>query len=168
MDPWFALFAHFLLLSLLAIGGAITVAPDMHRVLVDGLGLLTDAQFNASIAIAQAAPGPNVLFVAVMGYQAAGLAGAVGAGRVGSAVGWSLSTGPAALVLGVGREAGSWKSCTEPGVWACAAVALSIAGSSVGSRAMRASRPDVLDGVFVMSPMRSRVSNPSPAGVNAG
>ena len=76
MDPWFALFAHFLLLSLLAIGGAITVAPDMHRVLVDGLGLLTDAQFNASIAIAQAAPGPNVLFVAVMGYQAAGLAGA--------------------------------------------------------------------------------------------
>src|SRR5262249_42245664 len=32
--------------------------------------------FNASIAIAQAAPGPNVLFVAVMGYQAAGLAGA--------------------------------------------------------------------------------------------
>ena len=32
-------------------------------------------QFNASIAIAQAAPGPNVLFVAVLGYQTAGLAG---------------------------------------------------------------------------------------------
>lgn len=71
-----ALFGHFLLLSLLAIGGAITVAPDMHRVLVGQMGLLDDAQFNASIAIAQAAPGPNVLFVAVMGYQAAGLAGA--------------------------------------------------------------------------------------------
>ncbi len=73
---WLALFGHFLLLSLLAIGGAITVAPDMHRVMVDQMGLLTDAQFNASIAIAQASPGPNVLFVAVMGYQAAGLAGA--------------------------------------------------------------------------------------------
>ncbi len=48
----------------------------MHRVLVDRLGLLSDTQFTASIAIAQAAPGPNVLFVAVMGYQAAGLAGA--------------------------------------------------------------------------------------------
>jgi chromate transporter len=71
-----ALFSHFLLLSLLSIGGAITVAPDMHRVMVNQMGLLSDAQFNASIAIAQASPGPNVLFVAVMGYQAAGLAGA--------------------------------------------------------------------------------------------
>ncbi len=70
------LFGHFLLLSLLSIGGAITVAPDMHRVMVDEMGMLSDAQFNASIAIAQASPGPNVLFVAVMGYQAAGLAGA--------------------------------------------------------------------------------------------
>jgi chromate transporter len=71
-----ALFGHILLLSLLAIGGAITVAPDMHRVLVGEMGLLSDTQFNASIAIAQASPGPNVLFVAVMGYQAAGLPGA--------------------------------------------------------------------------------------------
>jgi len=71
-----ALFGHFLLLSLLAIGGAIVVAPDMHRVMVTQMGLITDAQFNASIAIAQASPGPNVLFVAVMGYQAAGLVGA--------------------------------------------------------------------------------------------
>jgi chromate transporter len=74
---WLALFGHFLLLSLLSIGGAITVVPDMHRVLVAQMGLLTDAQFSASIAIAQASPGPNVLFVAVMGYQAAGLAGAL-------------------------------------------------------------------------------------------
>jgi chromate transporter len=73
---WLALFGHFLLLSLLAIGGAITVAPDMHRVLVEQMALLSDAQFNASIAIAQAAPGPNILFVAAMGYQAAGVLGA--------------------------------------------------------------------------------------------
>jgi chromate transporter len=71
-----ALFSHFLLLSLLAVGGAIVLAPEMHRLLVDDMHQLTDAQFNASIAIAQAAPGPNVLFVAVLGYQAAGLAGA--------------------------------------------------------------------------------------------
>ena len=74
---WFTLFGNFLLFSLLSIGGAITVAPEMHRLLVDQMHLLTDAQFSASIAIAQAAPGPNILFVAVMGYQAAGLAGAV-------------------------------------------------------------------------------------------
>lgn len=75
LATWLALFGHFLLLSLLAIGGAIVVAPDMHRVLVGKFGLLDDAQFNASIAIAQAAPGPNVLFVAAMGYQAGGLLG---------------------------------------------------------------------------------------------
>jgi chromate transporter len=74
---WLALFGHFLLLSLLSIGGAITVASDMQRVLVSQMALLTDAQFNASIAIAQASPGPNVLFVAVMGYQAAGIMGAL-------------------------------------------------------------------------------------------
>jgi chromate transporter len=73
------LFGHFVSLSLLAIGGAITTAPDMHRYLVTQQGWLTDAQFTGSIAIAQAAPGPNILFVAVMGYQAAGLAGCAAA-----------------------------------------------------------------------------------------
>lgn len=71
-----ALFGHFVLLSLLSIGGAIAVAPDMHRVMVHDMGVLTDAQFTSSIAIAQALPGPNVLFVAVLGYQTAGLTGA--------------------------------------------------------------------------------------------
>ena len=70
------LFNHFLMLSLLAIGGAITTAPDMHRFLVTEHHWLTDAQFNASIAIAQAAPGPNVLFVAVLGWNTAGAWGA--------------------------------------------------------------------------------------------
>ena len=66
---WFALFGHFLSLSLLAVGGAITTAPDMHRYLVDQRGWMTDPQFTASVAIAQAAPGPNVLFVALMGWN---------------------------------------------------------------------------------------------------
>ena len=65
-------FAHFLVLSLLAIGGAITTAPGMHRFLVDEHHWISDAQFTASIAIAQAAPGPNVLFVAVLGWNVAG------------------------------------------------------------------------------------------------
>jgi chromate transporter len=37
---------------------------------------LTDAQFSAGIAIAQAAPGPNLLFVPVLGFAVAGLPGA--------------------------------------------------------------------------------------------
>ena len=68
------LFGHFLLLSLLAVGGAITTAPDMHRYLVTQQHWLSDAQFTSSIAIAQAAPGPNVLFVAVLGILIASIA----------------------------------------------------------------------------------------------
>jgi chromate transporter len=72
---WLALFTHFLMLSLLAVGGAITTAPDMQRYLVHEQGWLGDAQFSASVALAQAAPGPNVLFVAVLGFNVGGLAG---------------------------------------------------------------------------------------------
>ena len=68
-SDWLAMFGHFMTLSLLSIGGAITTAPDMHRYLVDRQHWLTDPQFNASVAIAQAAPGPNVLFVALMGWH---------------------------------------------------------------------------------------------------
>lgn len=70
------LFGHFLVLSLLAVGGAITTAPDMQRYLVREQGWLSDAEFTASVALAQAAPGPNVLFVAVLGWNVAGPVGA--------------------------------------------------------------------------------------------
>ncbi len=66
---WLALFLHFASLSLLGVGGAITTSPDMHRFLVDRQGWLSDAQFSSSIALAQAAPGPNILFVALMGWN---------------------------------------------------------------------------------------------------
>jgi chromate transporter len=81
---WLALLTHFLSLSLLAVGGVISTVPEMHRRLVDEHQWLTDGQFNASIAIAQAAPGPNVLFVALMGWHV-GLnsGGGLGAGWVG-------------------------------------------------------------------------------------
>ena len=66
---WWGLFLQYLMLSLLSIGGAISTTPEMHRYLVDQNHWLTQPQFNASIAIAQAAPGPNVLFVALMGWN---------------------------------------------------------------------------------------------------
>ena len=71
------LFAHFLVLSLLAVGGVITTAPGMHRYVAIEHAWMSDAQFTASIAIAQAAPGPNVLFVAVIGWNVAGPLGAL-------------------------------------------------------------------------------------------
>ncbi len=81
---WLALFSHFASLSLLAVGGAITTVPDMHRYLVNERHWLTEAQFTSSIAMAQAAPGPNVLFVALMGWN------------IGVNAGGGLAAGPAA------------------------------------------------------------------------
>jgi chromate transporter len=72
---WLSLFTHFMMLSLLAVGGAITTVPDMQRFVVREQAWLSDAQFTACIALAQAAPGPNVLFVAVIGFNVGGLAG---------------------------------------------------------------------------------------------
>ena len=83
---WLALFLHFLSLSLLSVGGAITTAPDMHRYLVDRQHWLTDPQFSASIAIAQAAPGPNVLFVALMGWNVGLNAGGLPTALAGMAI----------------------------------------------------------------------------------
>lgn len=80
---WRDLFLHYLSLSLLSVGGAITTAPDMHRFLVEQRHWLTDAHFSASIAIAQAAPGPNVLFIAVLGWNVGMNAGGVGSGLLG-------------------------------------------------------------------------------------
>ena len=83
---WWSLFAHFLSLSLLAVGGAIATAPDMHRYLVDQQRWLTEDQFTSSIALAQAAPGPNVLFVGLMGWNV-GLNAAGGTGLAAYALG---------------------------------------------------------------------------------
>lgn len=69
LDFWLDVFSHFATLSLLGVGGAITTAPDMHRYLVHQNGWLTEAQFTSSIALSQAAPGPNVLFVALLGWN---------------------------------------------------------------------------------------------------
>jgi chromate transporter len=81
---WFELFTHFASLSLLAVGGAITTAPDMQRFLVVEKGWLDAGQFSNSIALAQAAPGPNILFVPLLGWTIGlNAAGGLGAGWYG-------------------------------------------------------------------------------------
>ena len=73
---WWALFALFLAMSMLAIGGAVAVAPEIHRYIVEQRSWIDDSQFSAAIALAQASPGPNLLFVPVIGYAVAGFGGA--------------------------------------------------------------------------------------------
>lgn len=69
-----ALFAG---LSLIAVGGANAVIPDMHRALVDAHGLVSNADFALLVALGQAAPGPNVMVVGLLGWHIAGAPGAV-------------------------------------------------------------------------------------------
>jgi chromate transporter len=64
-------------MSLFAIGGASAAIPEMHRVAVEVQHWLTDKQFADIYAISQLSPGPNVLIVTLIGYSAAGLAGAL-------------------------------------------------------------------------------------------
>ena len=88
MQPgdWLHLLLYYLGLSLMTVGGAIATAPDMHRFLVVQQGWLSDAQFSSSIAIAQSAPGPNVLFIALFGWNI----GQNAAGGAGGPAAWGL------------------------------------------------------------------------------
>jgi chromate transporter len=69
--------AHFAILSLFAIGGANAAVPEMHRLAVEVMRWMSDRQFADMFALAQVAPGPNVIVVTLIGYHVAGLAGAV-------------------------------------------------------------------------------------------
>ncbi|WP_026435094.1 chromate transporter [Acidovorax sp. JHL-9] len=93
---WLNLFLYFISISLLAVGGAIATAPDMHRFLVERQGWLTELQFNASIAIAQAAPGPNVLFIALLGWNVG-----INTGGAGPSAWASGALGMALSMLGI-------------------------------------------------------------------
>lgn len=70
LNDFFALFLGMLPLSLLSIGGAITILPALHALVMDEHHWMDETTFSASVAIAQAAPGPNILFIAVIGWHA--------------------------------------------------------------------------------------------------
>jgi chromate transporter len=67
---------HFAILSLFAMGGANAAVPEMHRLAVDVMRWMNDRQFADMFALAQVAPGPNVIIVTLIGYHVAGLPGA--------------------------------------------------------------------------------------------
>ncbi len=62
-------------LSLMSIGGGNSVLPEMHRKSVQDYQWITDQQFADVFAISQAAPGPSILIVTMIGYQAGSQAG---------------------------------------------------------------------------------------------
>lgn len=63
-------------MSLLAIGGVNAILPEIHRGVVEVEHWMTSAQFAELFALAQLAPGPNAMVVALVGWKVAGNAGA--------------------------------------------------------------------------------------------
>ncbi len=64
-------------LSLLAFGGCNSVLPEMHRVVVDQHHWMSASEFTTLFALAQAAPGPNMMIVPLIGWRVAGAPGAL-------------------------------------------------------------------------------------------
>ena len=89
MRTYLALVSLFGTLSLLSIGGGNTVLPEMHLRAVNGYHWLSDSQFADIFSISQAAPGPSILIVALVGYAAglgvAGVAGGIAGGLIATA-----------------------------------------------------------------------------------
>ncbi|HTH62610.1 MAG TPA: chromate transporter [Paraburkholderia sp.] len=65
----------FAQLSLLAFGGGNTILPEMQRQVVDVHHWMPAREFSALFALAQAAPGPNMMIVTLVGWHVAGWAG---------------------------------------------------------------------------------------------
>ena len=67
----------FLGLSMMAIGGVMSTLSEMHRIVVDHHQWMTSTEFAEVVALSQAAPGPNILVVTLVGWKVAGFAGAL-------------------------------------------------------------------------------------------
>ena len=140
---------YFGMLSLLSFGGVPSVMPEMQRIVVESQGWTTPLEFVQLFAIAQAAPGPNILIVSLIGWKAAGLPGAVvallAACIPGGALAWwvaglwerfkdspwriAIQKAIAPIVVGL-ILAGGYVLCTpstpDPRLWAIAAVSATV------------------------------------------
>ncbi len=77
MTTLLTLAALFAKLSLLAVGGVNSTVPEIARQVVAIRHWMTPEQFAQLFAIAQAAPGPNMMIVTLIGGHQAGIAGGI-------------------------------------------------------------------------------------------
>ena len=98
MQDWFNLVQHVVSLSLICVGGVSSILPALHLYIVTQHRLLSETQFNDSYAIAQSAPGPNVLYVAVFGWMIGISTGSIMVGIMGALLMAASISLPAGLV----------------------------------------------------------------------
>jgi chromate transporter len=78
-NPLWGFLLQLVLLSVVAIGGINAAIPELHRQVVELHGWLGEREFTDFFAIANAAPGPNLLIVTLIGYRLGGAGGAIAA-----------------------------------------------------------------------------------------
>ncbi|WP_031335471.1 chromate transporter [Rhodopseudomonas sp. B29] len=134
---------RFAMMSLFAIGGANAAIPEIHRIVVTSQHWLTELQFADAFAIAQLSPGPNVMIVTMIGYQVAGVVGAL--------VATLAMCGPTAvLALCVSRLLGRSSRSPWPALIQSALVPLSI-GLMTASGWILASTTDRTTAAFLVT-----------------
>jgi chromate transporter len=109
-----ALAVAFVPLSLLSIGGGASLLADMEHQSVAVHGWTTPREFADLFAISRAAPGPGTMLSALIGWKAAGWAGAVTA-TVALYLPSSLLVYGAAQLWGRWRGS-AWHSAVERGL----------------------------------------------------
>jgi chromate transporter len=65
----------FVTLSFLAVGGVNALVPEIQRQVVDVHGWMSANRFTDFFAMSQAAPGPNLTVISIIGWVVAGLPG---------------------------------------------------------------------------------------------
>jgi chromate transporter len=86
-------------LSLLSIGGGNAILPEMHMKAVNGQHWLTNSQFADIFSISQAAPGPSILIVALVGYAGGLKVGGVPGAILGGLIATVSMILPAAILV---------------------------------------------------------------------
>ncbi len=126
------LFVTFARLALVAIGGMQTILPEVYREVVEVRGWMSAADLADLVALAQASPGPNGLFAALVGLRVAGLPGFL----VGAV---AVALPPAIVAFGMSRARrrlanASWLRIAQAG-FVPIVVGLTIAGGLVSAQA---------------------------------
>jgi len=121
----------FAYLSLLTVGGGMAAFPELKELTVDSYHWLTFPQLLHYYSLGQLAPGPNMMMVASVGAQVAGLPGAAVA-----LAAFLLPTG--LLTLAIGRlwnrlADWPWRPAIERGL-ASVSVGLVLAGTVIMAR----------------------------------
>lgn len=76
--PIWLLSAQLVILTFAALGGGLAMLmPELQRFVVLEHGWMSNEAFIAAFTIGQAAPGPNFMYVTLIGYHLAGLQGAL-------------------------------------------------------------------------------------------